>query len=441
MHIFEKHESIVRSYCRDYTEVFETSKDEFVFSGGNTYLDFLSGCGALNYGHNPNKIKKSLIKYIENNGVTHSMDCHTAAKKEFIKTFVNAILKPRNLDYRLQFPGPTGTNGIEAAIKLARKVTNRSSVISFTNGFHGCTLGALALTGSQYHRNASVASLHGTQRHYYDGYFGDAVDTCEMLEQSLKDPSSGFDAPAAIVVECVQGEGGINVASRKWLRRLQTIANAVGALLIVDDIQAGCGRTGSFFSFEKAGIKPDIVVLSKSLSGYGLPFSMVLLKPEHDQWNPGEHNGTFRGNNHAFVTATAALEQFWRDDKLERSVEVKELSARTFFISRMAEHGYELRGRGLLLGIETNNEELASSVKAACFENNLIVETCGPRDTVVKILPPLTISNENLIRGLSTICDHLIACKAGNGKSVVDKGIPDLIRGKDNRVGPIHVQQ
>ncbi len=209
MSIYTRYESSVRSYCRDYATTFDNAKGDYLYSNGNIYLDFLSGCGSLNYGHNPDVVKDKLIEYINKNGITHSMDCHTVAKENFIRTFVETILQPRKLDYKLQFPGPTGTNAVEAAVKLARKVTGRTTVVSFTNGFHGCTMGALALTGSESHRAAVTPLLSGVQRHYYDGYFGTGVNTAEMLQRSLNDPSSGFDKPAAIIVETVQGEGGL----------------------------------------------------------------------------------------------------------------------------------------------------------------------------------------------------------------------------------------
>ncbi len=233
------------------------------------------------------------------------------------------VLEPRGLDYVIQFTGPTGTNAVEAALKIARKATGRTNVICFTNGFHGVSLGSLAVTGNEYFRRAAGVPLQGATAMPFDGYLGDGIDTLDHLQRMLEDSSSGLELPAAVILEAVQGEGGLNVASAGWLRRLQALCNAHKIVLIVDDIQAGCGRTGSFFSFEPAGLKPDIVTLSKSLSGYGLPLSVVLIKPELDVWKPGEHNGTFRGNNHAFITATATLEHYWRTPDFAESVRAK----------------------------------------------------------------------------------------------------------------------
>lgn len=264
-----------------------------------------------------------LLEYIENDGITHGLDMHTKAKGEFLHAFNDKILKPRGMEYVVQFTGPTGTNAVEAAMKLARNITGQQNIVSFTNGFHGVSLGALAATGNSHHRDAAGVSLNSTHRMPFDGYLGDNIDTTAYLDKVLSDSSSGINSPAAVIVETVQGEGGINAASLEWLRNLQTVCRKHGILLIVDDIQAGCGRTGDYFSFEEAGIQPDIITLSKSLGGYGLPFAVVLIKPELDQWKPGEHNGTFRGNNLAFVTAKAAIENYWADDEFSKRSSVK----------------------------------------------------------------------------------------------------------------------
>jgi hypothetical protein len=224
-------------------------------------------------------------------------------------------LRARGLQYKLQCVGPTGTNAVEAALKLARKVTGRSNVVAFTNAYHGCTLGALATTGNRNYRNASQGELGHVYRAVYDGYH-DGVDGAGLLQRMFDDPSSGFDNVAAIILECVQGEGGFNVATPQWAQKIAAVARAHGTLLILDEIQTGCGRTGDFFAFESLGIQPDIVTMAKSLSGFGLPLAMVMMRPELDAWEPGEHTGTFRGNAPAFVTGTVALEKFWTDAQL-----------------------------------------------------------------------------------------------------------------------------
>lgn len=407
MNIFEENESEVQSYARAFPRVFDKAQDEWVYDReGNRYLDFLAGAGTLNYGHNNAILKDELLKYIMADGITHSLDLHTRAKEDFLRIFNDVILTPRDLNYVCQFTGPTGTNAVEAALKLARNVTGRHNVISFTNGFHGVSIGALAVTGNSHHRGAAGVSLTECSRMPYDGYLGDQVDTTAYLDKVLSDSSSGIDKPAAVIVETVQGEGGINVASYEWLRNLQDVCKAHDVLLIVDDIQAGCGRTGTFFSFEEAGLKPDIVTLSKSLSGFGLPFAMVLIRPEIDQWKPGEHNGTFRGNNHAFVTAKTAIETYWKDDKFSKQIIEKGeyISQRLeSIIEQYGEGNFTVKGRGMFRGINCINGDLASKITRRAFKNGLIIETSGADDHVVKFLCPLTIQKENLKKGLDIV--------------------------------------
>ena len=423
MNLIHRLESEVRSYCRMFPTVFtEAHGHTLVDRHGRQYVDFFAGAGALNYGHNPPALKSRLIDYIASDGVTHSLDMTTEAKCRFLQTFEEVILQPRELKYKVMFPGPTGTNAVEAALKLARKVTGRSNVVAFTNGFHGMTLGSLALTGNGGKRSGAGVSLTDATHMPYCSYHGPDADTIELLECYLNDASSGMEAPAAFVVETVQAEGGVNVASREWLQRLEAAARKVGALLIIDDIQVGCGRTGPFFSFEQVGISPDIVCLSKSLSGYGVPFAVTLLKPELDQWEPGEHNGTFRGHNLAFVTATAALDEFWRTDKLTRHVlrSAKMLQDAMLELADRADG--EVRGRGLIHGIEFPDKSLAGKISRAAFERGLIIETAGPEGEVLKALPPLVIDQPGLEKGLNIIDDSVSAVLRAGGQATATNG-------------------
>ncbi len=415
MKIFEEIESEVQSYARSFPRVFHRARGEYLFDeDGTGYLDFLAGAGTLNYGHNNPLFKEELVRYITDDGITHGLDLHTRAKGEFLESFNERILKPRSMDYVMQFTGPTGTNAVEAALKLARNITGRENVISFTNGFHGVSLGSLAATGNSHHRGAAGVSLNGTTRMPYDGYLGDDIDTTAYLDKVLTDSSSGVDLPAAVIVETVQGEGGINAASFEWLRNLELVCRKHDVLLIVDDIQAGCGRTGSFFSFEAAGITPDIVTLSKSLSGYGLPFAVVLIKPELDQWKPGEHNGTFRGNNLAFVTARAAIEHYWADDAFAQSVVSKGEYISKRLDSIVARHGegnFTTRGRGMFQGINCVDGNIASAITRHAFKQGLVIETSGCDDQVVKFLCPLTISERSLELGIDIVEQSIeLAC-------------------------------
>jgi len=399
-------ESEVRSYVRNFPTVFTHSRGaHLIAEDGTEYIDFFAGAGVLNYGHNNPDIKSALMDYLAEDHIIHSLDMATSARAKFLERFEKVILEPRGMDYKVQFPGPTGTNAVETALKLARKVTGRQNVISFTNGFHGMTLGSLSVTGNAMKRAGAGVPLSNTSQMPFDGYLERGSDTSlELLEHILADEGSGVDKPAAVIVETVQAEGGVNVARMEWLKELDSICKRHGVLLIVDDIQVGCGRTGPFFSFEPAGIQPDIICLSKSLSGFGLPFAVTLFKPEHDQWQPGEHNGTFRGHNLAFVTATKALD-YWTSDELTRDVERKTaiIESRLGTLAERIPVEATLRGRGFIQGIAFDDPELAGKASAECFERGLVIETAGIDDQVLKLLPPLTISDEDLEKGLSII--------------------------------------
>lgn len=407
MKIFDEIESEVQSYARSFPRLFNKAQGEYLYDeDGNQYLDFLAGAGTLNYGHNNPVFKEKLLDYIQNDGICHGLDLHTKAKGEFLETFNEKILKPRDLNYMVQFTGPTGTNAVEAALKLARNIKGRENIISFTNGFHGVSLGSLATTGNSHHRGAAGVSLGGSSRLPFDGYMGDELDTTFYLDKVLSDSSSGVDLPAAVIVETVQGEGGINAASFEWLQNLEKVCRKHDVLLIVDDIQSGCGRTGTFFSFEEAGIKPDIVTLSKSFSGYGLPFAVVLISPELDLWKPGEHNGTFRGNNLAFVTAKSAIDTYWSDDNFSKEIKRKgDYIAQRLedIVEKYGEGNFTIRGRGMFRGISCVNGEIANQITRAAFKQNLIIETSGADDEVVKFLCPLIISDENLKKGIDIV--------------------------------------
>lgn len=413
MNTFEQYESEVRSYCRNFPAVFSSAKGPWmVDTSGQRYLDFFSGAGVLNYGHNPEPIKQALLRYLTGDGITHTLDMHSEAKQRFIQRFQEVILKPRGMSYKYQFPGPTGTNAVEAAMKLARKVTGRQQIVHFTNAFHGMTLGALSVTGNGFKRAGAGVPLNHTTSIPFEGFLGRDLDTLTYFETLLADGGSGFELPAAVILETVQAEGGVNVASNKWLQRLRQITADHGILLIVDDIQVGCGRTGSFFSFDEAGIVPDIITLSKSLSGYGLPLALVLIKPEYDLWEPGEHNGTFRGHCPSFVTATAALD-FWVDDTLEKQVLSKGQHTQKRLRAMIENFDIDaiVRGRGLIIGVEFKNSALADKVSKACFERGVIVETAGIDDQVLKLLPSLTISRVDLDFGLDVIEESMALVK------------------------------
>ena len=406
LEIYARRESQVRSYCRSFPKSFVKAQgSELTDAEGKTYIDFLAGCSTLNYGHNDPDMKQALIDHITADGITHGLDMHTGAKAAFLRAFEDIILTPRDMDYKVMMTGPTGTNAVEAAMKLARKVTGRKNIVAFTNGFHGMTMGALSCTGNAGKRKgAGSGPLCGTTHMPYEHAFGKDMDSLRVIREMLGNSSSGMDAPAAFIIEPVQGEGGLNAASTEFLQGVAKLAKEYGALLIVDDIQSGCGRTGTFFSFEEMGIEPDLIPMAKSFSGMGLPFAALLVKPEHDIWKPAEHNGTFRGNNHAFVTARVALEKFWRDDAFSKEISAKAEILRDA-LTRIAGlvPGARLKGRGMMQGVDVGDGDLAGDICARAFEKGLIIETSGANDEVVKVLAPLTTPEATFRKGLDIL--------------------------------------
>jgi len=399
----DRRESVVRSYPRSFPASFARAVGAEVWDAdGRRWIDLFSGAGALNYGHNDPAMKAALLDWIAGDGIAHALDLVTPAKEAFVEAFERIVLEPRDLPHRLMFPGPTGTNAVEAALKVARLATGRSTVAAFTNGFHGMTLGALAASGSGSSRAGAGVGLAEVVRLPFDGYFGPEVETLGQIERLLDDSSSGVDAPAAFLVETVQAEGGVRPASAGWLQGLSRLARSHGSLLVVDDVQAGCGRAGTFFSFDRLGVMPDVICLAKSLSGFGLPLALVLLRPELDVWKPGQHNGTFRGNNHALVTARVALERYWAAAGFEDAIaeRCERVSGRLSALAGRV--GGAHRGRGLLHGLELPGGAARRASRAA-FEDGVLAETAGPCDEVLKIMPPLTIPTDLLDEALDTV--------------------------------------
>jgi diaminobutyrate-2-oxoglutarate transaminase len=413
MEIFERLESNVRTYIRSFPVTFASARgSRLTDSQGRSYIDFFCGAGALSYGHNEPSMKQALLEYLQSDGVIHALDMATEAKARFLESFERIILKPRGLDYRMQFTGPTGANAIEAALKLARKVTGRRGVVAFTRGYHGLSAGALAATANAHYRHEAYLQRGDVSFLPFDGYLGMQANTMDYFAGLLRDRSSGLGLPAAVILETVQAEGGVQVARATWLQQLAGLCKEHGMLLIVDDIQAGCGRTGDFFSFEASGIRPDLVALSKAISGYGFPMSLLLIRPDLDQWEPGEHTGTFRGNNVAFVTGAQALLRFWQDDQLRRQIErshdivmgrLQGLTAEAGGPTRLA-----VRGRGLLIGVETPSPAHNLRIARACFGRGLVIETCGGEREVVKLLPCLNIPEDVLQQAMDILCDSVL---------------------------------
>jgi len=405
MDVFEQWESEVRGYCRTYPTVFKSASNaRQVDEAGKSYIDFFGGAGVLNFGHNNPKMKEALIAFIEADGIPHSLDTATTAKRDFIEAFAETILKPRGMDYRMQFTGPTGTNAVEASLKLARRVTGRHEIMAFTHGFHGMTLGALSATANSYFRKAAGVPLNHVTRMSLN-------HPLDSLREAYHDASSGLEPPAAILIEAVQCEGGVYVADREWLKGLRQLAHDIGALFILDDIQAGCGRTGSYFSFDGLDLDPDIINLAKGVGGFGTPMAMNLNKPEHDRhWSPSEHTGTFRGQGFSFVAGKVAMDYF-KDDALMEDVKRKGamVEERLQSMATKVPGGRaEVRGKGLIWGLDTGAGALTKSVVATCFDNGLLMGACGPEGRVLKLIPPLTTPDADIAEALD-ILDAAIA--------------------------------
>ncbi len=403
---FEKYESSVRSYCRHFPKVFTDAKGAVMKdTDGKEYIDFFCGAGAVNYGHNNDYIKGKVIDYLATDGIIHALDMYTVPKSEFIETLEKKIIEPRGFSYRIQFTGPTGTNGIEAALKLARKNTGRRNVFAFMGCFHGMTLGSLSLTSEMYARNGAGATFTDCT-HIPAPYMFEGLDVIEYMQTLIDDDHSGVEKPAAVVMETVQAEGGIRVFEDDFLRKVREFCTKNDILMIVDDVQVGCCRSGSFFSFERAGIEPDIVVMSKSIGGIGMPLAIVLHKESLDNWKPGEHNGTFRGNQLSFVAGKAAIEYLTENNVEAETIRKGEI-VKNFVEKEILplDERLELRGIGLIWGIDFGkiDANLSEAIIEKCFEKNLICECAGRAGSVVKIMPPLVIEDELLLEGLNRL--------------------------------------
>lgn len=417
MSVFDQRESDIRAYCRVYPVVFDKANNaRQTDEDGKEYIDFFAGAGVLNFGHNNERMTKAVIEYIQSGGVIHALDMKTTAKRTFMERFEKVILKPRNMTHKMQFIGPTGTNAVEAAMKLARRVTARQDIVAFSRGFHGMTLGSLAATANRYFRGAAGVPLNHVSHYPFDcnntGKQNDdvsGIDTIDQLRALYLDSSSGITPPAAFLLETVQAEGGVNVASKPWLQALAKLAKEVGSLLIIDDIQVGMGRTGSFFSFDDMDIDPDIICLAKGLGGLGTPMAMNLIKPEVDEyWSPGEHTGTFRGQSISFVAGSEALSYF-EDDKLMS--EVKSKAAIMNEALQPLEQRFEaiqVRGKGMIIGLDVTTGERAKAIVEECFRAGLLIASCGTGGRVVKLIPPLTIPDEDLSKGLQILTDTTV---------------------------------
>ena len=380
-------ESEVRNYGRSWPLLLSRAVGSRLWDAeGKEYLDFFAGAGSLNYGHNPACVKQAVLDYVAADGPINTLDVQTVAREAFLAA-LDPVVNRLSADYRVQFAGPGGADAVEAALRLARLVTGRAAVVALGGAFHGMSLGARQLSDGPVR---GVVDAPDVIRLVHEADVGLACFAGEV--QRLD-----WSKAAAVFVEPVQAEGGVRALSPVALRLLAEVTSAQGCLLVVDDVQAGCGRTGPFFSFETSRVTPDVVCLSKSISGGGFPLALTLLRAEYDVWRPGEFSGTFRGQNLAFVGGAAVLREYWRDNALQRHVEAAGQQLARWITDELDRAGIpgRVRGHGYLLGIELG-PQLAPRVAAALYDHRVLVETCGPQDSVVKLLPPLTSTESDL---------------------------------------------
>ncbi|KPA94230.1 MULTISPECIES: diaminobutyrate--2-oxoglutarate transaminase [Pseudomonas] len=412
-----KFESNVRSYPRKLPLAIAKAHGVWVTDvEGHTYLDCLAGAGTLALGHNHAAIMGALDSFLSSGLPMHTLDLTTPVKDAFSETLLG-LLPGQGRDYCLQFCGPSGADAVEAALKLAKTFTGRNTVISFSGAYHGMTHGALALTGNTAPKNAIATLMPGVQflpyPHEYRcplGIGGEAAVEAlgYYFSQFIEDVESGVSLPAAVIVEAVQGEGGVNSAPASWLRRIREVTRQHGILLILDEVQAGFARTGRMFAFEHAGIEPDIIVMSKAVGG-GLPLAVLGLRREFDAWSPGNHAGTFRGNQMAMATGLATLRVLQEQD-LAAQAETRGRWLKEQLQLLQARHPAigQVRGPGLMLGIEIVDErqpadrlgsfpgdpQLAVAIQQHCFRQGLLLERGGRHGNVIRLLPPLIIDDE-----------------------------------------------
>jgi len=417
-------ESNARSYPRRLPMALKKASGSWIEDvEGNRYLDSLCGAGTLALGHNHPEIIQTLKDVLDSQLPLHTLDITTPAKDHFVDLLFDRLPGELRNKAKIQFCGPTGSDAVDAAIKLCKTATGNESVISFQGGYHGMGHGALALTGNLGAKNAINGLMPGVQFFPYPytyrcpfgiGGEGGVDAACHYFERVLKDPESGIRKPAAVILEAVQGEGGVIPAPVKWLQTVRRVTEELGIPLILDEIQAGVGRTGKFFAFEHAGIVPDVILISKAIGG-SLPLSVVIYNEKLDVWQPGAHAGTFRGNQMAMAAGAKVLEIIERDNILEQVKKKGEyIRQRLTALKDEVSVIGDIRGIGFMKGVEfidpkqpldhlgagVGSGEIAGKVQNLCFKNGVILEKGGRFGAVMRFMPALNITDEDL--------DHLL---------------------------------
>ena len=403
MNPFDALESNVRYYCRRWPAVFSSASGSVITDeDGVEYLDFFAGAGALSYGHNNPLFVDVAIEHLRSGRLLHSLDTFTPEKRTFLETIERTILQPRQLDMVVQTVGPTGATAVEAALQLAQRLTGHRGVVGFAGGYHGMSYRAASISDSMAGRETSAHLKDFVALPYVQHVTEQDI---ELLESTLRSTVNGQPI-GVVIIEPTQGEGGARAFDPAYLAAIRRVTRDLGILVIADEIQAGVGRTGPFFSFEGSQLDPDIICVSKSISGLGLPMAINLVRRSLDTWNPGEFSGTFRGNNLAFATSAVMMSHYWSDSTLEKNTELFATTVRTALESMSDSFGagrFSVRGNGLLCGLAVGDTDVAAAISRHAFERGLIVETCGPGDTIVKLLTPLVIEPAQLDTGLERL--------------------------------------
>ena len=418
-------ESNARSYPRKFPFALAKAKGSWVEDiEGNKYLDFLCGAGTLALGHNDDEINQAMIEMLQSDFPLHTLDLTTPVKDEFIQTVIQHLPKELAENCKIQFCSPSGTDATDAALKLCKTATGRSSIVAFQGGFHGMGHGALACTGNLGAKNKVNGLMAGVQ-HFpypdtYRNHFGlkgeAAIDAaCNYFETTLKDPESGITKPAAVILEPIQGEGGVNPAPEKFLQTVRRVTQELDIPLIVDEIQCGIGRSGKLFAFEYAGIVPDVILVSKAIGG-SQPLSIVIYNKKLDVWGPGAHTGTFRGNQLAMKAGTIVLNRVSKPEFLSEVVRKGNMiTSRMNALKEKVRIIGDIRGKGLMIGCEfvnpkeakdccglfPPNGEAAAKIQSICFKNKLVMEKGGRNGSVMRCLCALTVTDEEIDRAMN----------------------------------------
>ncbi len=427
-----RRESNARSYPRHLPLALARASGVWVTDvEGNRYLDCLAAAGTLALGHNHPAVVSALQQALQDQLPMQTLDITTPAKEAFIDRLFSLLPSPLRRDARIQFCGPSGADAVEASLKLVKSATGRDNILAFHGAFHGMTHGALALTGNlNPKRNVGnlMPGVHFLPYPYpYRCPFGLGAAGSEIsanyIDHLLSDPESGIVEPAGMILEAVQGEGGVIPAPDAWLRRVREITQRHHVPLMIDEIQAGIGRTGRFFAFDQSGIVPDVIIMSKALGG-GLPLAVVVYHKDLDVWQPAAHTGTFRGNQLAMVAGEAGLRVMMEENLPAHAAAMgkKFITGLRQLASLHPEIG-EVRGRGLMLGIELvdpsgsadrlgsrpANPNLAKAVQQHCLQRGLILELGGRHGAIVRLLPPLIITEAEVEMALQRFGDALSA--------------------------------